>query len=112
MAFALGAFTCGIVTYLVTLAVQSRSSRRNLESWGDILFVCAVPVTLLAVAWIFSYLGEGGRVSALATTEAMFESQQIITLPLFGFFAAGFFAPASVHVLSLKWRENRKRHDA
>jgi hypothetical protein len=112
MAFALGSFVVGVVAYLVTIALQSRASRQNLESWGELAFVCAVPVTLLAVVWLFSYFDEGGRVSAAATTEAMFETQRIRSFPMFGFFAAGFLAPASIHVLALKWRSRRSHHDA
>ena len=112
MAFALGSFAVGVVVYLVTLAMQSRASRLNLESWGELAFVCAVPVTFLAVVWFYSYLGEGGRVSASATTEAMFDSRRIRSLPVFGFFAAGFLAPALIHVLALKWLVKRSDHDA
>jgi hypothetical protein len=112
MAYALGSLAVGLVAYLVTLALQSRASRLNLESWGELAFVCAVPATLLVVVWLFGYLGEGGRVSAAATTEAMFEPQRIRSFPMFGFFTAGFLVPASIHVLALKWRSRRSDHDA
>jgi hypothetical protein len=112
MALALGSLVFGIVAYLVTLALQSRASRVDLESWGDIAFMCAIPATMFAVLWLFTYIGEGGRVSAVATTEAMLEPQKIRSLPVLGLLAVGFLAPALVHVMALKWRRSRDRHDA
>jgi hypothetical protein len=111
MALALASFASGIIAYFVTLLVQSKAARRNLDSWGDTLFVSAIPAALLAVAWLFVYLGEGGGVSAVATTESMFESRRIVTLPILGFASVGFLIPVAIHVFVLKRNNSVGEHD-
>jgi hypothetical protein len=102
MAFALVSLVFGFVAYVVTLITQPRGGRISLNAWSEMLFICAVPVTLLAVAWSLTHVGAGADTSLAASLDSLFAQRRTRTLPVLAFIACGFGVPASAHLLILK----------
>jgi hypothetical protein len=102
MEFALVSLVLGFVAYVGALLTQLRGGRISLSAWSEMLFICAIPVTLLAVAWFFTHVDAAADTSLAAKLDSLFAQRRTRTLPVLAFIACGFGVPASAHVLILK----------
>lgn len=110
----LAALGVGMLGYLGLCAFQSPQSRRDLEAWGDVLFISGMLTTFLVVVMFWGILGTLAETSLAAVVDEMSwrkSSGRINSWTLLGFAAAPFTVLAAVHVLVLKLLERaRRRH--